>query len=311
MNKALSLALLAGVSSALLSLFIFGPAPLFAVGLVYGAAWASISAAIGALAVLAAAGGINTLSFLAITAIPSAIAVKMAHETAARGKAPDCGQILAAISVFGIAAIFFLIADILGMGTRIEAQIEQTFRDFFSQLQTTGDAAQARRAEIALDALARFASSISSGGLATASFLILVLNAVFVESILRQTGNSQLPRPRYSATLPPGWLSFLFLGAILLTFLLGIPGKLGLNAVIFLSFPFLLTGLAVIHTLSRRAGNPKAVLVGFYISLFVFGVIFGLFVAIGGFLAVIGAIEQWVGVRRRFGTRPPNDQEDE
>ena len=61
-----------------------------------------------------------------------------------------------------------------------------------------------------------------------------------------------------------------------------------------LSTPFLLCGLAVIHTLSHRVPGRTAVLAALYVMLAMFGWLVAL-------IALIGLAERWVGLRRRFG----------
>ncbi len=311
MNKALLLALLSGLCSAFLSLLIFGPAPLIGMGLVFGASIASISAAFGALSMLYVAGGVDTLLYLGTTAIPSAITIWIAFKSSETGSRPDCGKILATISVFGLLVISFITIDILSIGTWIETQVEKTFGQFFSQLQLGSNPEQKQHAANAYKLMVHYASSIAPAGLAIVAFIILVLNGVFVERILFHSDKSTLRRPHYSSTKLPNWLCVLFFTSIIACFFPNFLGKLGLNSAIFLSFPFLLAGLAVIHTLSRRSDRKKSILFGVYIALFVLGVLFGLLFVLAGCLAFLGAVEQWAGLRRRFGPDQSISKEDE
>jgi len=83
-------------------------------------------------------------------------------------------------------------------------------------------------------------------------------------------------------------------------------GKFGLNCAIFISFPFILIGLAVIHSVSRNSRNEKVALCGFYMLVFVIGVIFGLLAFIAIVLALAGAFECWFGVRQRLRKSSPD-----
>ena len=311
MNKALFLALLSGLGSAFLSLLIFGPAPLIGTGLVYGASIASISAAFGALSMLYVAGGVDTLLYLGTTAIPSGLTIWIAFKTSENGNFPDCGKILATISVFGLLVISCMTIDIFSIGTWIETQIEKTFGQLFSNLQLGSNPEQKRNAANAYKLMVQFASTIAPAGLAIVAFVILVLNGVFIEKILNHSDKSTLRRPRYSSTKLPNWLCVLYFISLIACFLPDFLGRLGLNSVIFLSFPFLLAGLAVIHTISRRSEKKKSILFGIYISLFVLGVLFGLLFVLAGSLAFLGAVEQWLGLRRRFGPNQDINKEDE
>ena len=75
---------------------------------------------------------------------------------------------------------------------------------------------------------------------------------------------------------------------------------------IFLSFPFILIGLAVIHTIARDRSNAKVALWVFYALVFVLGVVLGLLALIAIILALIGACEYWVGVRKRIRKSAPD-----
>ena len=83
-----------------------------------------------------------------------------------------------------------------------------------------------------------------------------------------------------------------------------------MNAALVVATPFLLLGLAVIHTLSRRASKPGSVLAVVYIALFLLGILLGLAVILLGAIALLGMLEQWISLRRRFAAGGAN-QEDE
>ena len=101
-----------------------------------------------------------------------------------------------------------------------------------------------------------------------------------------------------------------FQAAVVVAVLPGTTGILGQNAVLVLSIPFLLLGLTVIHTLSRRTPNPGMVLVAIYFALFLFAALINISLPILALLVLLGIAEQWTSLRQRFAA-PGANQEDE
>ncbi len=295
---------LAGISSVTLGPLFLGSAPILAIGIIFGPSWSQISVAIGAATVILLSSGDAALLFLFVTAIPAALAIQYASIPDPRRNLEGLSRSISALALFGLFAIVLLGADLFGLGQRIESHVERTFSQFFSHIQNqiqTVDSDQVKQIKTALNRIASFASYIAIGGISAAAFLILTSNFVLVVAILKRTNFSYLDYPDYRTIQPPRWLSIVFFVSILMALLDGSIGKIALNCAIFLTIPFLFTGLAVIHSLAKRHVNYRAVLVGFYFSIFVFGFVFGLLSVISALLALLGAMEIWVGIRRRFG----------
>ena len=293
-----------------LGIFFFGPAPILAVGLIFGTSYPPISAALAGLVALAWTGGYGALSYLALTGIPSALAVQLAISNNGLSSKIDTSHAITVVSIFGLFVILFLSIDLIGLGSRAENYVENSFQNFFAQFQkqfqTVTDPQQGETVALALSALGKFAAKISFGALGAVSFLILAVNVALVETLTNKIGQSRLIRADYSLTQPPASLSIIFFGMIGLSFFAGDVGKFGLNATIFLSFPFILIGLAVIHTIARDRSNVKVALWVFYALVFVLGVVLGLLALIAIILALIGACEYWVGVRKRIRKSSPD-----
>ena len=309
-NRALLLTLVGGLSSVPLGLFFFGPAPILAVGFIFGTPYPPISAAVAGLAVLTWMGGIGALSYLALTGIPSALAIQLSISNNGSSSEINISRAITAVSTFGLCVILFLSVDLFGLGSRTENYIEISFENFFDQFQKqihiVTDPQQAATASLAFNALGKFAAKISVGSLGAASFLILAVNVAFIETLTHKLGQSKLIRADYSLTQPPAWLSLVYFGMIGLSFLAEDIGKFGLNCAIFLSFPFILIGLAVIHTIARSCSNEKAALLVFYILVFVLGFILGLVAFIAIILTMVGAFECWFKVRQRVSKSSPD-----
>lgn len=293
-----------------LAVFFFGPAPILAVGFIFGTSYTPISVAFAGLVALAWMGGIGALSYLALTGIPSALAVQLSISNNGSSGKIDISRAITVVSIFGLCVILFLSIDLIGLGSKTENYVENSFQNFFDhfrkQIQTVTDPQQGVKVSLALSALGKFAADISFGALGAASFLILAVNVALVEKLTNKIGQSRLTRTDYSLTQPPASLSLIFFGMIGLSFLAGDVGKFGLNAAIFLSFPFILIGLAVIHTVARNSSNEKVALWVFYTLVFVLGVVLGLLALIAIILALAGAFEFWFGVRKRIRKSAPD-----
>jgi hypothetical protein len=127
-----------------------------------------------------------------------------------------------------------------------------------------------------------------------------VVNAVAAEAILTRTGRALRPKPAWSDITLPDWLSWLLVGAALLALIgPGDVGYTGRNLALALVFPHFLLGLAVAHGLVDRTPQPRALLVGFYVVLFIS--VWALLV-----VAAVGVLEHWIGIRNRLpgGPRP-------
>jgi hypothetical protein len=144
------------------------------------------------------------------------------------------------------------------------------------------------------------------------AFYMLMLsgNATIMQGLLNRAGFSLRPSPSYITMELPYWLSGALAAAVISAMLPGSIGVLGQNAVMILAIPFLLLGLTVIHTLSRRSPNPRMVLVAFYFALFLFVGLINISLPALALLVLLGIAEQWISLRKRF-SGPSANQEDE
>lgn len=320
MSRGLLFALIGGIASAVLSIGSFGPAPVLAVGLGLGATLASISAAIAALLVLIGFNSLNSLAYIAGTAIPAMIIVRQAlisQPSAMPGKRDwyPPGLILGWLVAYGLIMLSLVTLYFALATDGLQSASHAVLREIFSQLiqqsgMSTGAGARgAQMADIA-EILARQMAPVLPGMLLAGSLLILVPNATITQGVLARTGYALRPSPPYAALELPRWLAGALALALVVTFLPGALGGFGRNAALLLSTPFLLVGLAVIHTLSRRAPKPGSVLGAFYVGLFLAGILLGLAIPLLALIALLGIVEQFVSLRHRFAGTGAN-QEDE
>ncbi len=320
MSRELLLALIGGIASAILSIGSFGPAPVIAVGLALGWSLASISAGVAAMLLLFMIGGVGVLEYIAVTAIPSLVIVRLALTSLPGGTTQAVlwyppGQILATLTAYSLAllALVTLYFEIAGPGIEtasrnfLRAALEQLFNHSGIRNQPGVDSTKIA----ALPELyARIMGPILPGIVVAGSLLLLIPNATIAQGILVRMGKALRPSPSYTGLDLPRWLLAALGIALALAFLPGALGGFGGNAVLVIATPFLLLGLTVIHTLSRRAPKPGHVLAAVYIALFLLGILLGLAVIVLGAIALLGVLEQWISLRRRFAAGGAN-QEDE
>jgi len=318
--RGLLFALISGIASAILSIGSFGSAPILAMGLYLGSALAGISAGIAALLILLNFNSISTVFYIVGTGLPALLIIRQAL-ISQPGAAPNTldwyppGQILAWLTAYGILilgciAIYFAFSsDTLVTASR--NFLVEVFTPVLDQPNANfrSDAERTLIKKLFVVLINRMAPLLA-GILLSIYFLMLIANATIMQGILNRAGLALRPSPSYIAIELPRWLSGALAAAVVAAFLPGTIGILGQNAALVLSIPFLLLGLTVIHTLSRRTPNPRMVLVAIYFALFLFVALVNISLPVLPLLVLLGIAEQWISLRRRFAA-PGANQEDE
>jgi uncharacterized protein YybS (DUF2232 family) len=131
-------------------------------------------------------------------------------------------------------------------------------------------------------------------GVVIASWMVMTLtNGTLAQGLLTRFGASWRPSPALAALELPAWFPVLLLLAATATALGGVMRFLGVNAIIILSVPFCLAGLAVLHTIAYRFSRPAVPLVGVYILAGLFGWPLVL-------VSVLGLLDTSFGLRRHI-----------
>ena len=131
-------------------------------------------------------------------------------------------------------------------------------------------------------------------GVVIASWMVMTLtNGTLAQGLLTRFGASWRPSPALAALELPGWFPVLLLLAATATALGGVMRFLGVNAIIILSVPFCLAGLAVLHAIAYRFSRPAVPLVGIYILAGLFGWPLVL-------VSVLGLLDTSFGLRRHI-----------
>lgn len=321
MTKDILFAVAAGVASALAGLsflarapgavllIYLAPLPLMLAGLALGVRATFAAAGVGALVAGLFAGPSAMLLFIFGYALPSVVVVwfglrRLTHVNILVGESIETGTgesptqwyphghivaWLAALAGGLIAAAALVLSSGDGFRDTIAEHIEKGIAVLLPSLGGT------ERMPLVTTMIGLF-----PGWIAVSWVAMGVVNAVAAEAILTRAGRALRPKPAWADIALPDWLSWLLVGAALLALIgPGDVGYTGRNLALALAFPHFLLGLAVAHGLVDRTPQPRALLVGFYVVLFM---------SAWALLAVaaVGVLEHWIGIRNRLpgGPRP-------
>jgi hypothetical protein len=143
------------------------------------------------------------------------------------------------------------------------------------------------------DAIAATIAAVVPGTIILSWMVMAALNAALAQGLLVRFNANWRPSPDLASLTVPSWLAILLGAAAAATLVGGAPRFIGLNVMIALFLPFCLAGLAVLHAVARRLAHPAPALLAFYTMAGLFG--WPLLA-----VAVLGLVENWVGLRRRL-----------
>lgn len=271
----------------------FTALPLYLVGLCLGlaaVATASVTATVG---VWLPGGGVTAMVFLVVTAMPATVFIRQA--LLARNDAQGnpfwypAGNLVLTLCVLG-ALLFSSAALWLSfLPDGFEGSVKN-FTQGMAETLLTDSAAGFRE---------QFVAKVTPilPGFAVASWLIMnLVNAVLAQGILTRFQKNFRPSPKIALMELPYWIPLAVVTATATTAGLLLPdpiGYFGVNLAIILFIPFFFIGLAVVHTLCRNKPAGPFLLILFYGMLIFFNRLIL-------FVAALGLIEQWIGLRRRL-----------
>ncbi len=286
----LLLSLMTGSPGAIILTYVV-PLPLFLVGLGLGPVAGAVAGAAGA-GISALLGGVLVSAlYIFIFAAPSLFLARQALlNRAAEGGATEWyppGLLLGWAAAMGGTVLIVAAVALAGSEGGLEGQIRELLPSVIEQFaQRPLDPDEA----IAIQEIAGNFPAI----LACTWLFMTAINGIVAQSVLVRLGHNRRPTPDIIDIDVPNWAPFA-LGAALLLAVVG-DGNLaflGRNLTIILAVPYFFVGLAVIHTLARRAPNRTFILVAFYGLL--------IFLRIIAMLAVtvLGFVETWAKLRQR------------
>ncbi len=283
---------LTGQPSGFLLFYIAG-LPIYLAGLALGPAAGTIASLSGFVAATVMGGALLSAVYALIHLVPAWAVVRQAmmQRTTPDGSTGwyPPGSILASLAAMAGTLIalagFALMAEGTGMSQVISERLSQVLGGIMPDLP------EAQRNE-----LVRVYGPLMPASAGSSWVIMAVVSGVIAQGLLTRFGKNLRPRPAYSQITLPDWLSWAMVGAALVSLVFsGELGFLARNLTLVLAVPFLLLGLAVAHQWARSRGHATLILVTLYFFLFLTGWA-GLMVVAG-----VGVVEQWAGLRHRFG----------
>jgi hypothetical protein len=278
--SALLYLLLTSGSPAALVLAYFSQTPLFMVGLGLGLTPALIACGVALVGLVAATELLTTLLFLVLSVVPVVYIVRqgLLSRPGAGGQVEwyPPGPLLGGITAYGL-VLLGLVAVFYG------GQVEEVSRQYLDKLAQVSGGALGPRA----DMLARYIP----GAVLASALLMTVVNATLAQGALSRMGHALRPSPQWRSITLPRWLTPALAVAALAAFLPDEVGVIGANSAVIVAMPFMLVGLAVLHTISKTWPARGLAL----------GLIYATTVILGWpaiLVAGLGVIDQWLPLRR-------------
>jgi Predicted membrane protein (DUF2232) len=188
-----------------------------------------------------------------------------------------------ALGAFGIALLW------LGGPQALQSMLRLTLASALAQLIDT----TATQREMLTAAVA----AVVPGTLAASWMIMVLANGVLAQGILTHFRANWRPSPQLAELSLPIWIMAVLAAAILATGLGGSTRFIGINAMIVLSVPYSLAGLAVVHVAASRLTRPAVPLVIFYVLAGLFGWPLLL-------VAILGLLDGPLDLRRRLALPP-------
>ncbi len=306
MRKNVVLAVLAGCLGGLLHVAVAGGGlgsvilgflamvPLFAVGLGIGLVPALLAGATGIAIVLASAGWLSALFFALAYLTPVAVLTRQALLNRRDGTGNlewyPPGMLLVWLTGLGCLVALFVIVQPTDLAH--ETEMRDELARAFSQFAAVDPAAAERTADLML--------AILPGQFAVSWMLMVIVNGVLAQGLLVRFGRNLRPSPVIADIRLPMAIPAAFGLALAIGLFGGTLSRYGFIAVMILAVPLCMQGLAVVHAFASRFAAPGMLLFVFYFML-----LFGWLLPL---VLLLGVIEQWAGLSRRFKRGPP-DQE--
>ena len=281
-------------------LLLLAPLPICLAGLGWGSRAALVSAIAGALVIALSLGPLVATIYGLVIAAPLAV---LTHLVLLSQPAPTPGNGVGAVEWYptgrlvawaaliagALAAVFILIFGYDQESYR--ELIRQMFQqDAFKELDQDGTLFT----EENIDRLASVFTWVFPGFLAIVWLTISLFNLWLAGRIVDASGRALRPWPDLHALELPNFLVLLFAGAIVLSFIPGLPGLLATGLAGALLFAYVLQGLAVIHVYSKGMPARGLLLATVYLGILLLG-----WVAI--LVAILGLAEPMLGLRQRSG----------
>jgi hypothetical protein len=291
-SAALYLSLTTGVLGTPLFAY-FVQLPVLFVGLSFGLAPAGLAGFGSAGLVMAFGGGIAALVFLVVQVAPCLITTRQAllSRPGKDGKTEwyPLGLVLCQLVLYAAVVMVLALFWVRWSTGSIEASFTAALTEVLGQF--AGEAGELA----AVAGMVADYAAIVPGIIAVSWVLMTVINAALAQLLALRGGQAQRPGAPLAELWLPGWcgpalaigtLAALVAGGDLAFFAQGLAALLAV--------PFLMQGLAVVHSLAHRLPARGLALAGFYLVLILFS--WPLVVVV----VVLGLVEDWAHLRRRL-----------
>jgi hypothetical protein len=263
--------------------------PLFAVGLSLGIPAAGVAAVVG-IGASWALGPPLGIGFAIGTALPVMVVVPLALRPPAP---PLGGRMVVGLTVVGLVAFVLLDLAFLGQPDGLEGAIAAALSEGFLQV-----AARMPELDVTQFGTPEHWAFWLTGALTSCWLLVIAINGVLAQGALARFHRNLVPAPEMAAISVPRVTSVAFVAAAVAAWLgTGEVAFIGVNLAEILAVPLVFGGLGVLHALAARHPARQMILTMLYVVVLGIGLPIALIV-------VLGMIEQWAGLRRRFAAVP-------
>lgn len=291
-SAALYLSLTLGVLGAPLFAY-FVQLPLLFVGLSLGLASASL-ASLGSLGLVILFGGsIAALVFLVVQVAPSLLAARQAllsrqgEDGGVEWYPP--GFVLGHLVLYAALVMILALVWVWFMTGNIEAAFSAAIAQVLEQMGASGMQAAAFGQELVDHA------ALVPGVVAVSWVLMTIVNAVLAQFLALRGGQARRPGYRFAEIFLPVWCGPALAVATLAALVVGGDAAFFAQGLALLfAVPYLMQGLAVVHSLAGRLPARGLALAGFYLVL----VLFSWPLVVG--VVLLGLVEEWARFRRRL-----------
>ena len=310
----------AGILSALLYLAVQWPSPgalmlaylsplaLYLVGFSLGAPVALIAMLAGTAVAFVAGSWIDALAYTVLNAAPAALLVRLSLLSRQDGQSTiwyPTGRLLAwlagSVSVLFLAVLAWTSQNEGGLWYGLETFMQSMMESFA----TTGNLAPNPELHNAVGQMSSWLPAMVGISWMT----MHVINGTLALGLAIRFGWNMRPAADIAHLQIPKSLAYALGIALASAFLSDMMGLMARTIAIYLLFPYIFAGLGIAHLLSRLTQARTALLLIFYVMLFILGWPIIL-------VAGLGIIDQWVGLRDRIsglrafpGNGPDNGQE--
>lgn len=300
LSSLLAVSLVSGSGLALILAYL-APFPLFLVGLGKGGKAAFIAMLAGIAFCVLVGGPIVACIYAVMNAFPSWLAVRLLLTSRTENGQTEwfpAGNLLLTFSMYGSALFILALVYLIGEGTN---GFMQMVKDFLSSaIQTVAVSLEAGKQEQFVEQMYPFFPAM----VLVSWMMMTLINAVLAQWVLRKSGKTLRPSPKYGELRLPDLASWVFIACAAVAVIAdGDLEFIARNLTAVSALPFFALGLTVVHTAVRRTRFVGALLCAFYLLL-----LLSVWVALP--VIGLGLIEQWIGLRRKIPALTPSKEND-